>query len=190
MMKYPMIKEIEGVGTLRFEKSRRARKLNISIEPTRVIRVAVPYRTSLEEAVDIIDSNTAWVKRYLSRMEKVEEEHRTLLSGKEDISTNEAYEKIALRLSELARKHGFKFNKARIRDQKTRWGSCSPKNNINLNLKLAKLPDELIDYVIIHELVHTEVKNHKADFWGRMDSIFGDAKSLDARLRKYHLSLM
>jgi hypothetical protein len=77
-----------------------------------------------------------------------------------------------------------------VKNQKTRWGSCSDKNNINLNINLVRLPDELIDYVILHELVHTRIKNHSHQFWEEMNKVVEDPKSLDKKLRQYTPSLL
>ena len=70
------------------------------------------------------------------------------------------------RVRELADKHGFKYEKVRIKNQKTRWGSCSFKRNINLNLRLMMAPDPAIDYVIIHELCHMRVWLHTCNLDG------------------------
>ena len=77
----------------------------------------------------------------------------------------EAKEYIPIRVKVLAAKHKFEYKNVFIKNAKTRWGSCSFDNIINLNLHLMRLPDHLVDYVIIHELVHTKVKNHGKDFW-------------------------
>ena len=69
------------------------------------------------------------------------------------------------RLSYFSDKHQLKVNQVRIKEQKTLWGSCSSKNNINLNYLLIMAPMNVIDYVIVHELVHTIHKNHSAKFW-------------------------
>ena len=74
-----------------------------------------------------------------------------------------------------------------IKNAKTRWGSCSSINNINLNLHLMRLSDELIDYVILHELVHTKIKNHQKEFWDLLNIVSGDAKGLDRELKKYYI---
>lgn len=97
----------------------------------------------------------------------------------------EAIEYLPSRVKELATKFGFNFNTLRIKKTKSRWGSCSAKNNINLSIYLMKLPDELIDYIILHELTHTIHKNHGPNFWGKLNQLTGDAKSLAARVRKY-----
>jgi predicted metal-dependent hydrolase len=87
----------------------------------------------------------------------------------------------------LAEIHGFEINEIKVRNNKTRWGSCSGKNNINLNIHLMRLPQKLIDYVIMHELVHTRVKNHSAYYWGELEKVLPGARVLDKQLNKYHL---
>lgn len=98
----------------------------------------------------------------------------------------EAKKLLPPRLTELAQKHEFRFNKVTIRNNKRNWGSCSSKNNISLNLQMMKLPDELIDYILLHELVHTEIKNHGPKFWGKLNVITdGRAKQLAKQVRQY-----
>ena len=92
--------------------------------------------------------------------------------------------------SELAKQYGYIFNRVFIRQQKTRWGSCSAKNNINLNLKLVLLPTRLMDYVIMHELVHTRHKNHGPLFWKELDKITGDAKGLSKKVKSFGVGIL
>lgn len=99
----------------------------------------------------------------------------------------EAHAYLPERVRQLADQHGFTFRRLFIKDLRSRWGSCSMVNNINLALQLMRLPDELIDYVILHELVHTRVKNHSASFWKLLDRVSGDARGLDKRLTKERL---
>ena len=94
------------------------------------------------------------------------------------------------RLDHLSKTFGFSYNKVFLRNQKTRWGSCSEKNNINLNYNLVKLPDDLIDYILLHELLHTRIKNHGKTFWDALDRLTGNAKHLDRRLKDYSILLL
>ncbi|WP_167619530.1 M48 family metallopeptidase [Maribellus sediminis] len=90
------------------------------------------------------------------------------------------------RLKSLAEKHGFAFQRVTIRDNRRNWGSCSSQNSISLNLQMMKLPDKLIDYILLHELVHTEIKDHSAKFWSRLDEVTDNqAKELSRQVRKY-----
>ena len=93
------------------------------------------------------------------------------------------------RVKELAEAHNFEYKNVAIKNSKTRWGSCSFDNNINLSLHLMRLPDHLVDYVILHELVHTRVKNHSKDFWQLLDIVSGDARKLDREVKAYGIKI-
>ena len=67
---------------------------------------------------------------------------------------------------------------------KTRWGSCSAQNNISINVGLIALSDELRDYVILHELVHTKIKNHSKEFWKALELIIKDPRLLNMKLKQ------
>ena len=101
----------------------------------------------------------------------------------------EAKEYLPNRVEELAKKYNFQFKKVSIRNAKTRWGSCSNDNSINLSLHLMRLPDYLIDYVLLHELVHTKIKNHSKDFWHLLDTVSGNAKKLDREVKGYGIQI-
>jgi len=95
-----------------------------------------------------------------------------------------------MRAEELAHKHGFKFARVRIKNQKTRWGSCSAKRNINLNMRLMMAPDGAIDYVIIHELCHLRELNHSAAFWALVESYCPEFRHWRAWFRQHGPSLI
>jgi len=107
----------------------------------------------------------------------------------EKILRKEAKKHLPNRVDYFAKKHQFNYNKITIKNSKTRWGSCSNTNNINLNLHLMRLSDNLIDYVVLHELVHTKIKNHQKEFWDLLDIVSGDAKGLDKELKKHHIHM-
>ena len=98
----------------------------------------------------------------------------------------EAAKYLPKRVLDLATEHRFNYRKVFIKNSKSRWGSCSSVNNINLNLHLVLLPSELSDYVILHELVHTVEKNHGKNFWEKLDTLTGDAKKLRKQLSMYN----
>jgi hypothetical protein len=93
------------------------------------------------------------------------------------------------RLAQLADRYGYQYNRVTIRNQKTLWGSCSGKKNINLNLHLVTLPGHLIDYVLVHELVHTRHRNHGPSFWAAVDHCLGHGKAYARELRRYEIDL-
>jgi predicted metal-dependent hydrolase len=97
----------------------------------------------------------------------------------------EAKEFIPQRVAMFAQKFGLKYNRLFFKNLKTRWGSCSAKNNINFNVHLMRLPDRLIDYVILHELTHTVHKNHSRNFWNALEKILPNSKVLDKEINSY-----
>ncbi|MEA3317010.1 MAG: SprT family zinc-dependent metalloprotease [Bacteroidota bacterium] len=101
----------------------------------------------------------------------------------------EAKEYLPGRVDILAKKHGFLYKKVYIKNAKTLWGSCSAVNNINLNIHLLRLPNYLIDYVILHELCHTKEKNHGKSFWELLDNVYPNAKIYSKELKNYSLQL-
>ncbi len=88
------------------------------------------------------------------------------------------------RIDFLAKKYNFKYNKIALKNQKTRFGSCSIKNNINLNINLMLYDTEVIDYVLIHELVHTKIKNHSKNFWIEVEKYCPKYKILRKKLKE------
>ena len=91
------------------------------------------------------------------------------------------------RLAELAAEHGFTFNQVRIKHNVSNWGSCSIKGNINLNLNLMRLPQDLQDYVMLHELCHLRHMNHGPKFHALLESVCPDHLALRRRLKEYKL---
>jgi len=91
------------------------------------------------------------------------------------------------RLRELAAQNGFTVNQIRIKHNVSNWGSCSTKGNINLNLNLMRLPAELQDYVMLHELCHLRYMNHGPEFHALLESVCPDHKSLRRQLKEYKL---
>jgi predicted metal-dependent hydrolase len=181
--------ELSSVGTVLLERSRRARRISVSIRPFKGVRVAVPYGVSFESALKFARSKAGWINKHRVKMLQLELKAREL-SRSRPIDRTVARKILVERLDYLAGKYGFTYNRVFIRNQKTRWGSCSAKNNINLNVNLVRLPAELIDYTILHELVHTRVKNHSQKFWEQMNRLLGDAKKIDKKLRAYEFLLI
>lgn len=102
----------------------------------------------------------------------------------------EAQRYLPKRVRELAEMHGFEYERVRIKNQKTRWGSCSAKRNINLNLRLMMAPDGAIDYVIIHELCHLRELNHRPAFWAFVEARCPDYRHWKDWLRQHGPSLI
>ncbi len=101
----------------------------------------------------------------------------------------EAKRYLPVRARELANQLGYTFKSVTIKNNKTNWGSCSGLKNINLNLHLMRLPDRLIDFIIVHELVHTKIPNHGPSFHERLNGHFPDATQLNKVIKKFRPEL-
>lgn len=182
--------QIENIGTILFERSPRAKRINITVRPFRGVRVAVPYGVSFNQARSFVASSMQWIERQLEKTARIEKDHGFFFDLFKRIDRPAAKKILIQRLDKLALTHGYRYHRVFIRNQKTRWGSCSAKNNINLNIKLTRLPECLMDYVILHELVHTRIKNHGHRFYARLDRLVSDRKALDEMLKTYGLGLL
>jgi len=180
---------IKGIGPVLFERSKRAKRVSISVKPFKGVRVAVPHGFSLKKALQFAQTKADWIKTHLDKMQQYEREGYFDSIPADSIDREKARTQLTRRLQQLAKHNGFSYNRVFIRNQRTRWGSCSSRNNISLNMKLVRLPDELIDYVILHELVHTHRKDHSKDFWTDMDRLVGNGKKMASRLKGYGTKL-
>ena len=171
--------EIAEIGCVTVAASDRARYARITLKRDGTVTLTVPAKVPLAQARRFLESRLAWIKRHRSRFRRLGE---LPVAGRA-----EARKVLTDRVRELARVHGFTCNRIFIKSQRTLWGSCSGRNNINLNVNLLRLPETLRDYVILHELVHTRHKNHSKAFWRELDRFVGDAKGLQRQLRSYRL---
>ena len=182
---------IPGVGDVLLEKSSRARHMNLSIRPFRGIRVAIPRGVSFAAAESFARSKSGWILKHLPKLQAIESEAIQCRNDASDgfMDRAQAKEILIRRLNLLSRQSGLPYNRAFVKNQKTRWGSCSEKKNINLNINLVRLPEELMDYAIMHELVHTRVLNHSRQFWDLLETFVKDARARDRELQQYGLFL-
>lgn len=159
---------IKIIGPVLLERSERARRINITVKPFKGVRVAVPEGVPFNIAEQFARSKSKWLKYHTLRIKEFEKLCKTASKKENSIDREEGGKVLVKRLKEIAEKHGYKYNRVSIRNQKTRWGSCSSNNNISLNIKLTLLPDTLRDFILLHELVHTRVKNHGNKFWAEI----------------------
>lgn len=176
----------DDIGKAVFCKTKRAKKLKISIKSHEEIRVTIPYSCTFKMADDFLNENTNWI---IEKQQGLKARHSSELFDDKYIKQLRKEAKIFLpkRTEELAEIYNFQYKKVYIKNQKTRWGSCSHVNNINLNINLMRLPKHLIDYVILHELMHTRHKNHGPKFWYDLNQLVPDVSTYRYELRKYNL---
>lgn len=110
------------------------------------------------------------------------------LDKAKEIFTNwykkQAYKKISQRVNFYSLISGFKYNKINITKAQKRWGSCSNQGNLNFSWRLVMAPEKVIDYVVIHELIHLREKNHSKNFWSEVELLMSDYKTHRQWLKK------
>ena len=175
--------EYPGLGPVTFWRRAGNRSIRISVKAERGVLVTYPWYTPFAQAEHFLLQNSLRLNQMLSRVGK--QNRKSLLQNYLNSATEEpklrrlrqrAKEALPLRTAQIAaamrtlHKRPFAYQRIAIKLNKTNWGSCSAKNNINLNLALPLLPDALRDYVIIHELCHLEHHNHSAEFHRLLNS--------------------
>ena len=166
-------------------KSKR-KTVSIQIKPNEVI-VRAPTRMKQNDIEKFVETKRNWIEKHLHSVS----ERQKLLQNAEPYTEEEirsfvakAKEIIPRKVEFFADKIGVTYNKITIRCQRTRWGSCSSKGNLNFNCLLVLLPDEIIDSVIVHELCHRKQMNHSAKFYSEIEKVFPEYKRCHAWLNK------
>lgn len=142
-----------------------------------MILVRAPYRMPESEIRRFIQEKSDWIEKHVQR---IEERQRTLppVEGltMKDIRklADQASVVIPKRVEYFAEKIPVTYGRITIRNQKTRWGSCSGKGNLNFNCLLMLAPPEVLDYVVVHELCHRKEMNHSERFWREVENILPD----------------
>lgn len=180
---------LDGVGPVVFEKSRRARRISLTIRASRGVHVVVPWRASYDEARGVAIAKLGWIRRTLAHVERARRRCCEAVLAAELLDRRSAKSYLSGRLDALAREHGYRPGRLSVRRQGTVWGSASPSGRIQLNALLAIVPPDLADYVILHELVHTRVRGHGRKFWAELESHMPDARRRQSGLRDYSLAL-
>ena len=157
---------ILGNKKITYELLRRrgSRTLRLSVRPGGLVRVTAPYLCSRRQIESLMVSKQVWL---LEKMTALQDEVPAVKRSLVDYKTHkhQALSLIQERLDFFNRHYRFKYKNITIRNQSTRWGSCSKKGNLNFNYRLFHVPAELRDYVIVHELCHIKEMNHSSRFW-------------------------
>ncbi len=170
------------------KKSKRARSLRVTIYPDARISVTMPVRMTLTFVEDFLTKKAAWISekyQYYKKLVSTLPPHTHKSSRAEYLATKERALEVANealeRLNELYR---FSYRRVSIKNQKTRWGSCSRLGNLNFNYKIALLRQELADYLVAHELCHLKQMNHSKKFWELVERTIPNYKILRRELRQ------
>ena len=145
------------------------------------VTVRAPYSASEKDIEEILKKKEAWISKHIEKIKKTKErleaESTEKLTREKVIAlAEEALKIIPARVEYFAKVIGVTYGKITIRNQKTRWGSCSSKGNLNFNCLLMLAPPEVLDYVVVHELCHRKQMNHSKAFWLEVEKVLPDYK--------------
>lgn len=150
--------------TYRFLRYKRQKYMRLTVHSDATLTVTAPKWVRLAEVEAFIKKQGKWI---LQSLEKYRSDGAFLGGSRaEYMRFKERARALAHhRLRYFNQHYGFSWKRVSIRDQRTMWGSCSAEGNLNFNYKIALLPPELADYVIVHELCHLKEMNHSKAFW-------------------------
>ena len=162
------------IGEVLLKKSTKARRISIRVHPVKGITVSVPYIVPYMVAEAFFRQKRGWVIETMARQKEKFKDVKMAQPAEVEQLRRLAKEQLPQRLAELASRYGFEYNKVTIKHNATNWGSCSTKNNINLNLNIVRLPKILQDYILLHELCHLRHHDHGHAFHLLLEHVLTD----------------
>ncbi|MBD5489105.1 MAG: M48 family metallopeptidase [Lachnospiraceae bacterium] len=172
------------------------RSFSISIAPDGQITVRVPMRATQKEISHLLIEKRIWiVTKYLEVQEKQRNRPVSELTDTQRFALEKRYitaakEYFPKRVAHFQQFTGGSYNRITIRDQKTRWGSCSARGTLSFNWRLMLAPPAILDYVVVHELCHLTHMNHSAAFWQKVESVYPDYRTARKWLKDHGQELV
>lgn len=178
----------QGEHEIHVQVIRSARKtIGLEIRGEDEVWARIPSRLSDQELMKFIEKHKEWIMEKTALVKKRKDEDSFAgIVPMEKLSEEELQnikEKIVSRVRHYCEVMGVTVGKITIRNQKTRWGSCSAKGNVNFNYRLCYLSEELLDYVVIHELAHRRYMDHSREFWAEVEKYCPDYKQRKKQLK-------
>ena len=169
--------------------------IGLQVNADLTVTVRAPYGVTEQEIDRLIRRKKGWITKSMEKMRQLNEyreENHIQQRSMEEIRelADEAVKKVPERVRYYAPIVGVNYGRITIRNQKTRWGSCSSKGNLNFNCLLMLAPPEVLDYVVVHELCHRKYMNHSKEFWAEVEKVLPDYREAEAWLKTEGRKLM
>lgn len=162
------------IGDIVFRKRKGICRVSIRVHARRGVSVSVPYLVPYAAAIAFFRLKRDWVIQTIKRQQERYKDVPKADSQQIEAMRSQARVELPVRLAQLAERYGFSYNRVTIKHNSTNWGSCSARNNINLNLNIVRLPAPLLDYVLLHELCHLRHHDHGQAFHLLLEHICTD----------------
>ena len=166
-------------------KSERAKRLRITVGQDSKVVVTLPQEASLVAAEEFLLKKAIWILQSIEYVKKNIPLQYTY--GRYEDNKNKAYEFAVQKIKQYNEVYGYYIGRVSIKNQKTIWGSCSRKGNLNFNYKILFLPERIAEYIVVHELCHLKELNHSREFWGLVARIFPDHQEIRKELHSREL---
>ena len=174
----------------RLIRSRR-KTLSVEIHMDGTVLVRAPQQASMAEIHSFLEEKAPWIQKHLEELQTMQPPEVPPLTREELNSlAADAVVDFHKRVRHYAPLVGVRYGRITIRNQRTRWGSCSSKGNLNFNVLLMLCPEEVRDYVVIHELCHRKEMNHSPKFWAEVEKLCPDYKQHRKWLKDHGSELM
>lgn len=158
-----------------FFRSTRARRWRVSVDRNGRVRVTIPHRETQQAAERFVEAKKSWIERAVAKMQHRRVERLPAYSRQELPERRvEALARIRERVEYFAGVYGVTYHRLTIKQLATRWGSCSVRGNLNFNVQLLRLPERLVDYILVHEVCHLREMNHSSRFWALVEKTLPD----------------
>ena len=176
---------MEETERLRYELVRSGRKsLAVQVKADGQVIVRAPRRLAKARIDAFVEGHREWVETQRARVREQKKNLHVITEEERHRGREEAKRRIPERVEYFARRMGVAYGRITIREQKTRWGSCSQAGNLNFNWKLVLMPPEVLDYVVVHELAHRREMNHSPRFWAVVERELSDYRERRRILRE------
>ncbi|MCM1045275.1 MAG: M48 family metallopeptidase [Candidatus Gastranaerophilales bacterium] len=170
---------------VRVVRSKR-KSLGLQVKSDGMVLARVPERTPQETVRRFIEEHTDWILKKRHLWDAGQGEVLKRLPGVvTESGKRQSRRLVEQRVAYYAGLMGISYGRISMRNQRTRWGSCSSDGNLNFNCRLLFLPAELVDYVVVHELAHRRHMDHSPEFWQEVERYLPDYRERRARLRQY-----
>lgn len=172
----------------KLKRSWRAKRLRLAVYCDGTVVITTPFGVDQSIVEKFFLDKKRWIQNKLQFFKNIDSRSIRSFSRKDYLENKEqALILVKERVEWYNALYGFSFNKVFIKNQKTRWGSCSNKKNLNFNYKIIFLPPKHRDYIIVHELCHLKEFNHSKRFWALVEKVFPDYRDIKNELRNQEL---